>query len=293
MAGLSKAKLLRDVKQWAYEGYHDEPLSVVELRHLAGRHNSQAVKAWKLAKDTDLESMVNEMEDAAINDAEGTEGTQKYAFLAFFGKNQNHSLRHPFVIYAPMIDTEGDETIISEPPTPSGIVSQLMRHKETEHRISAGTTGELLRILRNENDSQRDMIKEYQRNERLNIQAYQSLMNQQTLRDIETGKAKRRADFEDMIGKHVLLFLPTVVNRVTGQKLLPESTSPQQAMLAQFFDTLTEEQLGKLSTVLSPMQMAPVLELIKSHLDAKELKEKEEAAKLTGVAPVRQISNGA
>jgi len=293
MAGLSKAKLARDVKRWAYEGYRDEALSVVELRHLSTANpKAAAVSAWKISKDSDIDTLINEMEQASIDDAEGTEGTQRYAFLAFFGKNQHHSLRHPFCIYSPIIDSEGDESVISEPATPTGIVAQIMRHKENEHKISVGSTGEVLRILRNENDDLRGMIKEYQHNERLNIQAYQGLMNQQTLRDIETAKAKRRAEFEDMIGKNILLFVPTIVNRITGQKILPESTSPKQEMLRQLLDTLTEEQLGKLSTVLNPMQMVPVIELIKGHLDEKEANEKAEAAKLTGVAPIKQIHGG-
>jgi hypothetical protein len=99
-------------------------------------------------------------------------------------------------------------------------------------------------------------------------------------------KIRAKAEFYAGIMEQAKIFAPVVVNRLAGVPLLPESTTPMAEMFRQWFKTLTEDQLAKLGSILSPQQMIPILETMKAFMDQEDSKQEAESKKLTSLAPL-------
>jgi hypothetical protein len=212
----------------------------------------------------------------------GIGGTQRYRIEAYHGDSAAPTARFSIRTYGE--SEPEDEGLSSEPPTKSGLQAQTMRHLEAVMRITAMTQNrafdaqqKMLTILQSQNEK---LLEEKWKN----FELVESLLSQKDEREIERAKAVQKLEMQEKLVDKVTLLLPTAVNRLfggnSGQKVLPEKTTPMEEQLCALGETLQPAQLEELQRVLSTEQLMVFLDIFQNVNKKKmSLKEQEEAAK--------------
>lgn len=283
------AKIQRWIRIWTTEGSTKGPCRMIELRYKGSNDGSAPVKAWSIVSGMTVEGLTKEITDVAQEDADDNGDPHTvYILFPFFGTSERPGGRKPFRVEANLINSKEDEPEISEPRNAKGMLSMQMRHNENQHKTSTGHSLDLHRILRLENESLRAEVADYKKDYMELLRSFKQMYLDKETHEANMAKIRRKEEFFAGLMEQGKIFLPTVLNRVAGVPLLPESTTPMAEMFRQWFKTLTEDQLAGLGNILSPQQMMPILDTMKFFMDQEDKKQEAESKKLTSLAP----SNG-
>ena len=218
-----------DVDRWDFSGQIDEN----EIRHIA-----------------------DEIATRVKDDANALGGIQRYVLISVSDGDKAISrfvLRH-----------QGhDESVTpgEEAPTPTGLLTQLMRHLETKERNISGLFQTMV-------DSQNQVI------QRLEIQN-SALMNDRRahLELIESSQSKqheREMDMLNQANKHerdqklfdkLSTLAPMIVNQLAGRKVVP-ADDPMMAMLTAFAESLSPEQIKSVFGTLRAEQQVVLHQIL-------------------------------
>jgi hypothetical protein len=213
-----------------------------------------------------IDRIINQICHMAQQDANSArEGVQTYGVYAYY-KNSDYSPRKFFRVSAEeSFDQEEGDGSSSEPATEKGLVSQLMRHLEATMRTTTIHTHTLIETLMRDNQSQRLLI-EKQMAQSIDFAAIiQESLDNSTARRIAEKDANTKAEMVGSAFEHLKLLFPVILNKLTGQKIAPE-TDPSFTLLAALLESLSPEQQQKLITeFLSPAQGAVLAEVIETY----------------------------
>lgn len=281
------AKVQRKIRNWTTEGSTKGPCRMLELRYKGSNDASAPVKAWSIVPGMTVESLTKEITDDAQDDADNIGDPHTvYILFPYFGQSERPGGRYPFRVVANLIDKMEGEPEVSEPRNAKGMLSMQMRHNENLHKGSMGHSIDLHRILRMENESLRTEVADYKKDYMDLLRSFKQMYVDKEQHEANMVKIRAKAEFYAGIMEQAKIFAPVVVNRLAGVPLLPESTTPMAEMFRQWFKTLTEDQLAKLGSILSPQQMIPILETMKAFMDQEDKKQEAESKKLTSLAPL-------
>ena len=213
-------------------------------------------------KVSDIEAFINEKIDEIINvtivDADGIGGVQSYQVQAFFEKLENPKSRYTFRVEA---DDEDVEEFKSEPPSVQGLTAQLMRHNEGLARTMTMTTGQVMQSLTRQNTKLLEMVEKVFDDKVKMIDAMEELAGHKHERDLEIqGQQFKQRMVEDGYNKLAML-APILVNKFMGKKMLPEKAGVMEVMVARLMESLTLPQTEQLQKLLTPDQMALLMEI--------------------------------
>jgi len=259
---------------------------MLELRYKGANDGSAPVKAWTIASGMTVEGLTKEITDVAQEDADDNGDPHTvYILFPFFGASERPGGRKPFRVEANLINKQEDEPEVSEPRNAKGMLSMQMRHNENLHKGSMGHSIDLHRILRLENESLRTEVSDYKKDYMDLLRSFKQMYIDKEQHEQNMVKIRAKAEFYAGLMEQAKIFAPTILNRVAGVPLLPESTTPMAEMFRQWFKTLTEDQLEGLGKLLSPQQMMPILDTMKFFMDQEDKKQESESKKLTSLAP--------
>lgn len=255
------------------------------LFHLGGNGKmGSAVTTIKArGDDTGIEETVSEILETASGDATGVGTVQTYVVFAYYGEDKKGRAR--FTLKAsPNEDTDSEPNEgaqLTEPATPTGLLTQLMRHNEMTMRTSSASLGNLLATMQAMMAQQGRAIEKMMGDRMESVEIFESLMSLKHEREMdvvrETEKTERRKVFVDKLSPLVAV----AVNKMAGQKLLP-SKNPQNMALEELFKTLRPEQLEKLGTILTPDQLMLILSVAGPYVGGAEPVEQLPAGKKNG-----------
>lgn len=226
-----------------------------------------------------IAELVSQIWSDVSSDAEGLGGMQRYQICAYFGENDSPTASRAFRVQAEAtVFEEIDETggIGSEPPTKQGIIGMFMRHTEGLTRTVVGAAAQAQQSLQREN------VRLATENEKLRekhfetFELMQELLDMKVKRDLEMHEAQMKSELKQAAFGKLLQLAPTVINKLSGQNLLPDGNGGGQtdALVTALMGTLTPEQLEKMQKVLTPEQMAVVGDLYVAAQAAEEVKPK-------------------
>lgn len=209
---LDRKKVLKKLRQWLYES--DEKCRVITINHLGSKG---PVQSFPINDQTDIEELASKIEDTILEDAKGLGRTQTYAMHAYFGKSTESGARATFAVYTTIADDyETPELGTSEPPTGQGITSMVMRHLETREKATMGTIVEVLRMLRNENDSIREKNEELLNKAVDNMKIYEELLDKKFERQLQLQDYERKAKAMDIAIQKGMGLLPAIAAKIAG-----------------------------------------------------------------------------
>ena len=235
------------------------------------------IKIPKAVKDIDafLNEKIDEIENATVVDADGIGGVQSYQVQAFFEKLEGAKSRYTFRIEA----DDDEEEYKSEPPTQAGLTAQLMRHNEAQARTMTMTTGQVMASLSRQNTRLLEMAEKVFEDKLKLIEAMEDLSTKKHERDIELrDQAFKQTMVEDGYKKLVML-APILVNKFMGKKLLPEQAGTMEIMMARLMESIGPEQGEALSKILTPDQMAILMEIATKYQKSPASGDKQEEKK--------------
>jgi hypothetical protein len=208
-----------------------------------------------------LGTLADDVATTIVNDASGFGGIQKYLVIACLGE----ALLARLPVRQTTSEVRIGDAVDSEPPTPHGLLSQLMRHNEAQARLFASAMGQIVSTMGNTIERQKADI---DRADAIRIEALQrieDLISQKHARKIETlREASRAKRFESLFGLAMGL-APVVADRVLGKKIFGGAAAgPTRTLIKRFAESLTDDQKLKMLGVLDPTQVVALQELFAS-----------------------------
>lgn len=263
----SDPKLMRYLRNTFLISHKEGRCVRLELKHIVPKGPLGDVQTYNVGDAQDVTDDFLEELHAQINtdaemDAEGNGGLQKFQLLAFHESNDKKNLsRHTFRCGDASMEEQDFE---SEPANERGLVSQLMRHNEAMMRSQViGSNNAMNNLLRQLEKVQTE--KENLENDRYrNLGLMEKLMSHGHERIMAERESEHQMLMKQDIYKKLMMLAPTIVNKMTGAKVLPEAGDAQKMMMKNFAESITADQFGKLQTVFSPEQMVVISELLQS-----------------------------
>lgn len=250
---IDRSRVMQWLRAEVYRDHRDGPVKRVVLRHVAGDKLASEITSQEVPAAPDeawLVNAVGEFELAAISDADGAGGMQKYCLLSYRVDDRS-SGRLPFRI---MGEADDEESLSSEPATAKGFLAQLMRHNEASARIATQSIQQVLAAQHHTIEEQAAMLKHLTAIHFENIREREELLDRKHERELETRRAELRDGMVKEAIEKVQLLAPVVINRLAGQKLLPQETSTEGEALRAFLQSLSEEQFQAILGALKPEQ---------------------------------------
>ncbi len=241
------------------------------LLHMRGGQEVE-LKTIKIgSRQWEPKDLAELFESTAETFAGGVPGTQQFQVVAFYDDNERPQSFYPF---RKTCDPEHDG-ITTEPPTPTGQLSQFMRHLEAKERMTSQYTVSIFSILERTVKVQADRIASLEKEQFDAVDLAKEMILKSAAqshdREMELLKAKQSAGDREK----VLALLPAVVNRVTGKEIFPQATA-DTALFENLAGSLTEKQVQQLSSILTPEQWGLVAARLVDAVDKKVAKEEAE-----------------
>lgn len=267
MDNSQKGKLVRWIRQQVLLDDDEKGrCKKIVLRHVAGgRYGSEILTAQvpkKAVDDSWFEELANDIEIRVTDDAEGLGGMQTYCVHSLYERRPDKPGSR-FTIRETSAD-ENLEDAESEPPTKTGIISQMMRHSEAATRIALMATGQIMSTLKSTNARQADMIEKLVSEKMANLETMEKLRSEEMERRIILQRAEADEKRKSEIFEKLTMLLPVAVNRISGKNLLPEKASGTELVVKGLIESITPEQLEKLQGVLRPEQLMTLLDIFQS-----------------------------
>lgn len=236
------------------------------VRHVASGKAAQELGTFPIPRKLDAESWFSEttglIESLIFDDAEGLTGVQSYLVLSYF-ENRPDKPGSRFTIRESASSEDTDE-VESEPPTKTGLLSQMMRHSEAAVRGSLMASGQIINTLRNQCSRQADTIEKLVSEKMAGLEMMERMRSEELERKILMRREENDEKMKGEIFDKVATLVPVVVNKLTGKNLLPAKRTSMELVIQGLIESITQEQMNALTTVLRPEQTVALLEIFQS-----------------------------
>lgn len=271
---MNREKLKRWLEKVFYDEREEGPCVKLALRHMTSGQSTKGGEVFSIriphnddhvqVGDDELLHLINDIEGAALDDAEGIgAGVQRYKLLAFFKHEPRPLTRFSFRMSATEFDGEEDEIGMSEAPDQKGLTAQLMRHNEALMRTAVMGANQTIGLLTRTVRSQGEQIENLLSERRETFSLVEDLKSKKHERELMTLEAENQQKRHQDLFEKASLLLPTVVNRIAGKKLLPEANTAL-IMIKELAESLSPDQLPGLMKSLRPEQQILLMDLMKA-----------------------------
>lgn len=207
-----------------------------------------------------LVSAISAIEAQTEMDASGIGGTQGYCVQSYrVEASERASSRYTFRVSG---DATDEEELSSEPSNGKGLIAQAMRHTEVMMRSTTvaigqviATQGRTIDRLASENESMHKQQARF-------YEVLEELSSRKHERELELKKEERKELITQQVVDKAMLLAPSIVNRISGKKLLQEKTTPLVDSIKEFMCSLNDQQMNSLMGMLSMEQKIVVGNII-------------------------------
>lgn len=251
---------------WFFSQTQLFPQAVCADVYAVRRVGSMRLTRYKFAENQDREALANLIERQATEAAHTLATVQVVIALVdqYDARIVEHALQLPESV-------SPSATYDLESPTLEGVCKQLMRHTEAlmkSHTLGAQQTHNALSL---ENERLRARLDALEGRHFETVALQEELLSQRHTRDIEAMRAvageERKAAMFRSVNTVLPAMLPEVANKLLGRGNAAEAPAqaPTDPAINAFAESLTQEQLGALSSVLRPEQVVALGLLFQRH----------------------------
>lgn len=257
-------------RQLYYNGRHGDPIQFVLKQIEPGNKTGPEILSIDIPEKKEdrtpdwIEQTINDF----INDAESdamehpNASSIHYVVQSFFHKRpKTATSRCVFRVEGSSVDEEDEQ---GHAPTKQGLLGQLMRHTQELTKYNTQATGAMLTSM------SRALESASQANEKLlnekfgNLQVMEDMISQQHDRNLSTMKAEHHQTMMTDLYQKIALIAPHAINKMVGQKVLPEAASTESIMVRNLVESFSPDQLVQIQSVLKPEQMVVFGEIVKT-----------------------------
>ena len=265
----------KSLHRWIEEAIGDnmkEAITAISLIHMQGNAQKE-LYTYKFSKvlDANPKEMADLFQDKAKSYCQDLSGPQTFQLFAFYGTSEPQAIQ-PFIVQP---ESEQSNGLNTEAATNEGALQQTMRHKEAGMALIFNQQSALNRDTMSMIAQQAKMIdtmgNHMQRLQVDNMAAFDTVKDMM-MRIVETEHSKRMSvlQYERSTKEREkwLSFAPSLVNRLLGQEVFPQSTE-DTALIETIADNLTEEHLSMLQ-ILPEAIRGPLAARIEAHMHKKQ-----------------------
>lgn len=293
-----RAELLKWLRTAILQGR--EECKYLKLKLAFQRSDAGAIESWQVERDTDLDLLADSIIDTLVQHANGLGELQRYELLSFAGTGAAHMKTHTMNHRGPSLSDDGSGSdsgmdmpgSMTEGPTTRGHMHMMMRMTNDMHKSSIGGYGNMVLMLTRQLEQREARIQQLERTNTETFRLQQELLDRHEEREIERAKRRRRTEIEDMVVKQVFMVAPTIVNKLLGQNLLPESKNGDTELIKALLDSLSEEQMAQIQHIFKPEQFQAVADLYLKYKDEHEAEQNRLRGSAITTTTTTATSNG-
>lgn len=274
----TREKLLGKVREWILGGKRGDDCRTIALVHGDGDRSLKPVETWEIVQGEpiDFDALASAIWDQAESDSSGSEDTQIYWALAYFGDNRpgvnaygaRQKIQIDGVISFGRDDSIGSSEKMDNPRSIATVMGRMMLD---HHRLTAPWANEMMRSAQRIIDSQATRIRELEEKAKQNLILQEKLIQRNHLRNLQLRKVIYWERKKEEIGSIIIPMLPSMLSAVAGKQLTagpngaPQNPSNDYIEAFKRFVTTVapqEDKLQALQKVLKTGQMMPVANLV-------------------------------
>lgn len=265
--------------QWVREALidpdKDGKCTSMSLVHMQGQNEKELHTVRFGPKPWDPKELASLFRGKAESYASDITGVQTFNLLAFYDNRNEPQARKPFIIHG-----ENDYGgLATEPPTKEGQTMQGMRHMEAVIQLAFRQTAML---FESSNQTIKSLVEQNAQLMRENRDGF-DIVKELMIKQIE-GDHKHRMEqlqYERSTRERAkwLGMAPALVNTLTGKPIFPQGNE-DTALIESVVDSLDEDAIQKLATIIKPEVWAPLASRMANHL-----RQRREAHGANGVDP--------
>lgn len=241
-----------------------ERLASFQLRSAGMGKRGNEVDSFDIPPDLTIDNVgmfVDEMLARAQEDADGQGGNRVRYTMVALTEGSKDGPRHAFALTGEgETDDEGDGV---EQPNQMGLVSQSMRHTEAFARMAMMGANQQIISLTRQNEALHAQLARMTEQRQKDLEMFEQARTTAHERDMDALRTAGQEDRKAAMFKNLEGLMPLLVNKLSGQKLLPEG--PKGDVLKVFIDSLTPEQFQQLAGILGPEQQVTIMSLIQEY----------------------------
>jgi hypothetical protein len=271
------------LESWIHEamtdGDKEHSISALSLVHMVGQAEREIHSTKFGSKQWTARDLAQLFRHKAESYCQDIPGVQSFCILAFYGTDEDEA-RHPFMINGDT-DLGGLST---ESPDAKGMTQQGMRHIEAITQINlrgvAHNTDTAVRMNEMLLRMNADLMKE----NREGFALMKEVLAAQALNRHEFVMKEKQYERSTQERRKWLDYAPVLLNTVLGSEVFPQS-SEDTTLIESIADSLSEEDLMKLSSTLKPEVLGPIAARFEKHYKAKNAKEAKNTRMLNAKNP--------
>jgi len=250
---MDTVKLLRWLRAEVFKTHRQGKIKTITLHHVIGEKLGHEILSLEIPPTFDeswLSEVILEIEQTTQGDADELGGMQRYCLLVY-RNSERSSGRFPFRVAG---HEESAEEMLSEPATAQGLLSQLMRHNEINSKTALQAVAQVLTMQHRTIEEQGSQLRHHVSQQIEMVRLIEELHSAKHERELSMRKAESQERFANDAMDKAMLLLPSIVNKLAGQKLLPERSTPEVETLRAFLSSLKQEQWNHIMSGLSKEQ---------------------------------------
>ena len=165
-----------------------------------------------------------------------------------------------------------------------GLLAQTRRHLEGMWKLTAGSINETMRALREQNIALQEDNRKLHEMQLENYRLQQELLDRKQERQIQAMKAAAAQRLKEQMLENLLPFVPIIINKIQGSRVLPETVHPDVEQFKVFLSTIKEEEFPQLMSLFGP-RLAPIIDLLQKYKGEFEAKEQRKAEQIESMMP--------
>lgn len=236
--------------------------TAIALMHIVAGQQEKEIHTQKMGTTAWNPKELAEMfRTKAENHCSDLPGMQTFNLLVFYDNRGEPQARRPFSVYGGHVHGGVDGAqLMTEAPTGTGMMQQMMRHTEAYMQIAMRHTAVMVEqsatML-----NRMALLNEKLMNE--NNEAYTIIRELMVQRDQAQGERRmKELEFERKTGERRLIgkYLPALANSLTGREVFPQSTSDTALVetMAEAISEMSEQDMMELAGKIPPSIWAPL-----------------------------------
>lgn len=290
----ARDKIAKFLRRESLNSTDDETLTSVELRHF---ETKRSLGVWKCGEDdpVDIEVATEEMLETAQEDADGLGDAQEYAIVSYYNNGPRFANSSAVFRIRGEDDPDTDTATLRKKLGKDDIAITALKALSDCNRMLLSERGAANAYLVQALDTAANINQQLSKSHVEIVTERENLLDKQAERTIEAEKEAQKLEIQADLFEHAKLFLPAIggmmYSKLSGKaapKLLNGKNGsnghtidadPGQALfegVGQLMSTMTEEQLYKFASVLSPAQQVGFKAILDSYAKFAEMKAGEE-----------------
>lgn len=253
---------------------NEEACTALLLNHIVAGGRAVEVKSVRFGgnKTFDPKDLADLFQEAADTHAGGLpSGRQQYELLAFYNSNQPED-RYPLAV-------QGEDLMVqsglgTEPATPAGLTSQLMRHNEALTRSSLIHSENMLSQMASIIDKLADQNAKMLAENAQVMEVAKQLVMEKAANEHEHRMLELKEERNSKMLATGMKLLPGAVNTLAGRQVFPDSTVAE-GLVDSLAESLDEDQIVQLTSILRPEQSGPLMHYLEQRYKKLQAKKEE------------------